>query len=121
MPAAKNDDDKPKATPKGHYNDLTDGTPAEPKAEAAIAPNPDPKAKDAEAREHDTDVDPAVLPDNLEPAASDHDEPEAPRERIEDLLKDKTFDRDGKVRVQLARLLSAGHEMAPPDLVAMGR
>ncbi len=45
-------------------------------------------------------------------------EPAPPQQRIEDLLKDKTFDPEGTVRSQLAALSVHGEEFAPADLVA---
>lgn len=102
-PKDDHDDEKPKAKPDpkpkveaaGHFDDLTDGKPAEPKAAGA--------------------------PDADVPAAEPDPAPEAPQERIEDLLKDKTFDPQGKVRTRLAKMLIDGQEFAPADLVAMGR
>lgn len=79
---------------QGHYDDLTDGK--------AGAEGVDEESK-AEAAH--------------EPAP----EPEVPQHRIEDLLKDKHFDPEGKVRRRLAQLSIEGHEYAPADLVAQGR
>lgn len=78
---------------EGHYDDLTD---------AGRAADPEP------------DV------DAFEGKPSPPADPE-PERRIEDLLKDKTFDRAGRVRSRLARLSVQGVEYAPPDLVALGR
>jgi hypothetical protein len=101
MPAKK-DDDKVKVEETSNPAVDAHKVPAHAEHAEPKAEKPAPKAK----------ADPKP-----EPAP----EPAPPQQRIEDLLKDRTFDTRGKVRTQLAEMLVNGQEFAPAALVAQGR